>query len=409
MKWLIILLPMILLDIYGYQSVKAIWGSRSWTGQLYWIFHACVYLSWIGFGLMDGRAVLPVKFSYLYLSILFTLYTPKCVVLLFLLFEDASRWLIQTMMIRSEGLEVPKNAVTISRARFISQIAWGVAAIPFGGLVYAMVRGKYNFQVKRLTIELPNLPPAFEGFRIAHISDFHIGSFENKSAVKRGIDLVNAQQADVIFFTGDLVNDDIKEVEGYENILSGLCAPDGVYSTLGNHDYGHYSSYIKTEQDWEQHFQRMKDTHRDLGWKLLMNEHHMLQRGDDQLAILGVENWSRYTRFPRYGKLDQAAADIDTETVKLLLSHDPSHWEDDVLPHSQVDITFSGHTHGCQFGIEVPGLKWSPIQYVYKQWAGLYEQDGRYIYVNRGFGFSGFSGRLGVPPEITVIELTRKT
>jgi len=407
MKWLLALLPMILLDIYGFQAFKALGSHKSWTAYGYWFIHLVVYASWIGFTLFHGRATVPVKYAYLYLSILFTLYTPKLIIILFLIMEDASRWVIQSLMIRSEGLEVPQNGVTISRAKFISQMAIGLASLPFAGLIYAMVKGKYNFQVRKVQIALPHLPEAFHGFKITHISDFHIGSFESKEAVARGIKLINDQQSDVIFFTGDLVNDDIREVTGYEDILSSLSAPNGVFSTLGNHDYGHYSHHIKTEEDWAIHHQQMLNTHKAMGWNLLMNQHHIIERDGDQLAVIGVENWSRYTRFPRLGKLHKALAGLENIPVKLLLSHDPSHWEDEVLPESDVDITFSGHTHGCQFGIEIPGIKWSPIQYVYAQWAGLYEKNKRYIYVNRGFGFAGFSGRLGIPPEITVMELVK--
>ncbi len=409
MKWLFVLLPMVLLDIYGFQAFKALSTQKAWTSYVYWLFHITIYLSWAAFGLLEGRTHLPIKYAYLYLSILFTLYLPKCIIILVLLIEDASRWLIQSIMIRSQGISVPKTEITISRAKFISQIALGIAAIPFSGFLYAIFKGKYDFQVKKVKIALPHLPNAFDGFKITHISDFHIGSFINKDAVARGVELVNDQNSDVIFFTGDLVNDDIKEVNGFEPILSRLRAPLGVYSTLGNHDYGHYSQDIESEPDWEVHHQKMLSTHRALGWKLLMNEHEIIERGNDQLAIIGVENWSRYTRFPRFGRLEEAMEGTEQVLVKLLLSHDPSHWEDEILPESDIDITFSGHTHGCQFGIEIPGIKWSPIQYVYAQWAGLYERSKRYIYVNRGFGFAGFSGRLGIPPEITVVELVKET
>ena len=407
MKWIFLLIPMLILDYYGFQVSKTLTNSRPWVGTLYWGFHMMVYLSLLAFPLFHERQAIPLRYIYLFFSVILLLYVPKIAAVVILGIEDIFRGLLQFTMIKKDGLQVPPDTARISRSKFISQVALGIAALPFSGMAYAIIKGKYNFQVRRVRISLPHLPLDFDGLTITQVSDFHIGSFNSREAVQKGIDLVNSQESDLIFFTGDLVNEVAGEVKGFADILSQMKARLGVYSILGNHDYGDYSPHIQTPEDWEAHFSDMVDTHASLGWKLLRNESEILGTGKDSLAIIGVENWGRYNSHTNFGNLTQACSGADNATVKLLLSHDPSHWEEEILTESDVDITFSGHTHGCQFGIEIPGIKWSPVQYVYKQWAGLYQEGSRYLYVNRGFGFAGFSGRLGISPEITVFELNR--
>jgi predicted MPP superfamily phosphohydrolase len=259
--------------------------------------------------------------------------------------------------------------------------------------------------VVNLALQFPRLPKAFAGMKIAHISDIHSGSFTDKSAVERGVQLLMAQKPDLIIFSGDLVNDRAAEMANFMDVFSQLQAPLGVYSTLGNHDYGDYVRWESPEEK-RANLQQLQSIHKQLGWRLLMNEHVVLERGGEQIALLGIENWSAKGRFPKYGDLSQAYAGAKDIPFKMLISHDPSHWEAEVLPkYSDIDLMFSGHTHGMQFGLEIPGIKWSPVQYMYKQWAGLYSNGDRKLHVNRGFGFIGYPGRVGILPEITMLKL----
>jgi predicted MPP superfamily phosphohydrolase len=304
---------------------------------------------------------------------------------------------------------VPVNGTTpaITRSEFMVQAAVVAGSIPLVGITYGILSGAHDYRVRRVTINLPNLPKAFDGLRIAQLSDIHSGSFFNKTAVQGGVDLLLREKPDVVFFTGDLVNNVASEVKDYIPIFQKVKAPLGVYSTLGNHDYGDYVAWSSLQAK-RQNLENLKHAHGLLGWDLLMNQHRMLKEGGERLAIIGIENWGGKGHFPKYGKLGQARQGTEAAPVKLLLSHDPSHWEAQVLPEfPDIDLMFAGHTHGMQFGVELPGLKWSPVQYMYKQWAGLYEEAGRYLYVNRGYGYLGFPGRIGILPEITIVELKR--
>jgi predicted MPP superfamily phosphohydrolase len=304
---------------------------------------------------------------------------------------------------------VPVDGTTpaITRSEFMVQAAVVAGSIPLVGITYGILSGAHDYRVRRVTVKLPNLPKAFDGLRIAQLSDIHSGSFFNKTAVQGGVNLLLREKPDVVFFTGDLVNNVASEVKDYIPIFQKVKAPLGVYSTLGNHDYGDYVAWRSLEAK-RQNLENLKHAHGLLGWDLLMNQHRMLKEGGEQLAIIGIENWGGKGNFPKYGKLGQARQGTEAAPVKLLLSHDPSHWEAQVLPEfPDIDLMFAGHTHGMQFGVEVPGFKWSPVQYMYKQWAGLYEEAGRYLYVNRGYGYLGFPGRIGILPEITIVELKR--
>jgi hypothetical protein len=260
-----------------------------------------------------------------------------------------------------------------------------------------------------LKIAFDDLPSAFKGLKIVQISDIHTGSFDNHDAVAQGIKKVMDESPDIIFFTGDLVNNHAAEVDArYREIFSTLKAPMGVYSILGNHDYGDYIQW-SSEQAKKDNINHLKQIHAAMGWRLLLNEHIELQRGTDKIALLGIENWGAKGGFAKYGDMRKAYTGLPEKNIpfKILLSHDPSHWHAQVVPeYGEVNLTLSGHTHGMQFGVEIPGFKWSPVQYMYKEWAGLYQQGKQYLYVNRGFGFLGYPGRLGILPEITVIELT---
>jgi hypothetical protein len=315
------------------------------------------------------------------------------------------RWVAS--LISKPAVPVDGTSPAITRSDFMVQAAVVAGSIPLVGITYGILSGAHDYRVRRVTVKLPNLPKAFDGLRIAQLSDIHSGSFFNKTAVQGGVNLLLREKPDVVFFTGDLVNNVASEVKDYIPIFEKVKAPLGVYSTLGNHDYGDYVAWPSLQAK-RQNLENLKHAHGLLGWDLLMNQHRMLKEGNEQLAIIGIENWGGKGNFPQYGKLGQARQGTEAAPVKLLLSHDPSHWEAQVLPEfPDIDLMFAGHTHGMQFGVELPGLKWSPVQYMYKQWAGLYEEAGRYLYVNRGYGYLGFPGRIGILPEITIVELKR--
>jgi len=294
-----------------------------------------------------------------------------------------------------------------SRRKFISQIGLGIAAIPFLSIIYGVTKGKYNYKVIKQAIFFPDLPESFDGFTITHISDVHSGSFDNPDKINYAIDLVNAQNSDMILFTGDIVNTHAKEMHPWIDTFKRIKEHKyGKFSVLGNHDYGEYISW-PSEAAKDENFQNIKDLHQQIDFKLMLNENTKIKKGSDEIALVGVENWG--TNFKKLGDINLASENLTKDDFKILMSHDPSHWDSEVKNHQKhFHLTLSGHTHGFQFGIEIPGvIKWSPIQYVYKQWAGLYENMGRYVYVNRGFGFHAYSGRVGIMPEITVIQLKK--
>lgn len=304
---------------------------------------------------------------------------------------------------------LPKNKKRVpTRRNFIKKTALILGGTLFSTFIHGITRGKYNFKVRRKTLFFDDLPTAFEGFKVVQISDIHAGSFDNKAAVKKGFDLINEQNPDLILFTGDLVNSYASEIEPYLDYLKGLKARYGKFSVLGNHDYPMYKRMFDDDAHAESNFEKIKEHHRSSGFNLLMNAHQSISKGHQKLYIAGVENWGRSRHFPKLGDLDMAVDGIENDAFILLMSHDPTHWEDIIKKHSTpIQLTMSGHTHGLQMGIDLPIFKWSPIKYVYKHWAGHYEENKRQLYVNRGFGFLGFAGRVGVYPEISVFELKR--
>jgi predicted MPP superfamily phosphohydrolase len=294
----------------------------------------------------------------------------------------------------------------IPRSEFLAKTALVASAIPFGAMAYGIISGAHDYRVKKVTVKLPNLPKSFDGLTIGHVSDIHTGSFFNKTAVKGGVEMLLNEKPDLIFFTGDLVNNQASEVKDFVNIFDKFKAPLGVFSVTGNHDYGDYHNW-KTIDEKRNNFKDLIEAHRLMNFNLLMNGNHIIEQGGEKLAILGNENWGG-GRFAKYGKLNLAHQGTEDAAVKLLLSHDPSHWDAQVLPlYKDIDVQFSGHTHGFQFGVEIGNFKWSPSQYAYKQWAGLYQQGQQYLYVNRGFGYLGYPGRIGMPPELTIMKLER--
>ena len=402
---------MLLLDTYVFQAIKAVSLSaspktRAIIFAIYWIISIVAILGFLIF-VFTGPDFLPKKVrTYLFATVI-GLFLAKLIAIIFFLADDVRRliqWAAGKLLFRNtEGAEI--NDDGISRSVFLSWLGLSAGSTLFGSLIYGF-GNKYNYQVKRLSLQFDNLPPAFKGLKIVHFSDVHSGSFTNKKAVMHGIEKILAENADLIIFSGDLVNDMTTEMQGYMDVFSKIKAPLGVYSTLGNHDYGDYVSWPQKGISKSQNLKNLEKIHADLGWRLLMNEHVILEKGGEGIALMGIENWSAKARFPKYGDMSKAYAGTEKYPFKILISHDPSHWDAQVRPqYGDVDLMLSGHTHGMQFGIEIPGFKWSPVQYVYKQWAGLYEEGKQKLYVNRGFGFIGYPGRVGILPEITVIEL----
>ena len=332
-------------------------------------------------------------------------YVPKLVLLAAVFGEDVFRFLegLYNRIVSDSSSDPPFFS---QRRKFIGQLAWGIASIPFLSILYGITKGKYNYKVLKYNLFFEDLPLAFDNYRITQISDIHSGSFDNRSKVEYAVDLVNSQASDAIMFTGDLVNSKASEMLPWKSIFSKLKAKDGVFSVLGNHDYGDYTRW-PSEQDKRENFDALLDLQREMGFQLLLDDAKFIKRKKSRLAIIGVENWGK--GFKQKGDLKKASSKIDPQDFKILLSHDPSHWEYEVVNNKMhYQLTLSGHTHGMQFGIEIPGLvKWSPIKWRYKYWAGMYENEGQVLNVNRGFGYLAFPGRVGIWPEITVITLKK--
>jgi uncharacterized protein len=402
----------ILLDTYVFQAIKMVTHSaspktRTIIYSIYWSVSILAIIGLIIF-VVSSPDFLPKKVrTYLFATIV-GLFFGKLIAVVFFLVDDIRRliqWVTGKLFFRNtEGEQLTEDG--ISRSAFLSWLGLAAGGTLFGSLVYGF-GNKYNYDVRRVKLAFDNLPASFKGLKIVHISDIHSGSFTNKAAVMRGIKKIMDVQPDLILFSGDLVNDRATEMDEYIDVFSQLKSPLGVYSIFGNHDYGDYVSWPFNGISKQQNLLNLAKVHADMGWRLLMNEHVVLERNGEQIALLGIENWSNKARFPKHGRMDLAYAGAEKYPFKILMSHDPSHWEGQVRPqYPAVDLTLSGHTHGMQFGIEIPGFHWSPVQYVYKQWAGLYEEGKQKLYVNRGFGFIGYPGRVGILPEITVIELS---
>ncbi len=402
---------MVLFDLYVFQAVKTVAQNLSPKTKtiVYGIYWGITIIAIIGYLMFiyTEQAYLGRKIRTYLFSIIVGLFIAKMVAIVFFLIDDLRRiiQLISSKLFFNNTDINTMNVDGISRSVFLSWLGLAAGTTLFGTLLYGF-SNQYKYHVNKIKIVFDNLPASFKGLRIVHISDVHSGSFMDKKAVQHGVDMIMEQQADLILFTGDLVNDKATEMKDYMDVFNQLKAPMGVFSTLGNHDYGDYVKWPIEGISKEQNLLNVQQVHADLGWKLLMNEHVVIEKGGEQIAILGIENWGAKAKFPKYGNMNKAHAGTEKYPFKILLSHDPSHWDAQVkTEYPDVDLMLSGHTHGMQFGIEIPGFKWSPIQYVYKQWGGLYEDAKQKLYVNRGFGFLGYPGRVGVLPEITVIEL----
>ena len=401
----------LLLDTYVFQAVRAISEGLSPRARVivYSIYWGITALSLVSFMLYVYTApdFLGKRTRTYVFAILIGLFLAKMVAAVFFLADDIRRgiqWVAGKLSNRNTAAETMAGE-GISRSVFLSWLGLAAGGTLFGSLL-AGFSNKYNYQLKRVKMSFNNLPASFRGLKIIHISDIHSGSFTDKAAVTKGIEKIMNEKADLILFTGDIVNDRASEMEEYMDVFGRLKAPMGVFSTLGNHDYGDYVRWPSGGITKEQNLENLKKVHADLGWRLLMNEHTVLEKNGHTIALLGIENWSAKARFPKHGRMDLAHKGTESHNFKILMSHDPSHWEAQVQQdYKDIDLMLSGHTHGMQFGIEIPGIKWSPVQYMYKQWSGLYENGSQKLYVNPGFGFIGYPGRVGILPEITVIEL----
>ncbi|EMR02792.1 metallophosphoesterase [Cesiribacter andamanensis] len=409
-------LAIFLLDLYVFGAFRLLFwesspGVRRLAYGLYWSLSALTILLFLVYNLTNIRQQLPQLGQWVQVWMVIYIIS-KLFGGFFMLLDDIWRmflWIWRRFVIHVSPAEpLPAQdtpaGTGISRSEFLAKTAVAATVLPLVGMSAGIISGAHDYRVRRRSVVLPNLPRAFDGIRIAQLSDIHSGSFFNKTAVAGGVDMLMAEKPDLIFFTGDLVNNVASEVKEYVPIFGKMKAPLGMYSTLGNHDYGEYVQW-PSDQARRRNVQDLMESHKTMGFDLLMNENRIIRSGGEQLAILGVENWGT-GRWPKYGRLAQAHAGTEQAPVKLLLSHDPTHWDGQIRPlFPDIDLTFSGHTHGFQFGVEIGSFRWSPAQWMYKQWADLYKEGNQYLYVNRGYGYLGYPGRIGILPEITIIEL----
>jgi len=403
MRWLITLLLLVFFQWYSYQALKTAISNR-------WILYGYVFFTVIIVGnllfytlILERNTTNEPRLMYA-IGFFLSLLIFQLLVSVILLAEDVFRI---PQALYSFLKRVPEQTQFIpSRRKIISQIALGLASIPFASLLYGMYRGKYNYKVLSYNLEFEDLPDAFDGFKITQISDIHSGSFDNQTKVQYGVDLVNQQKSDLVLFTGDLVNNRADEIKPWIKIFNKIKAEFGVFSILGNHDYGDYMRW-ESPAAKRKNMEDLYDAHNEMGWDLLLNESRFIEKDGERLAIIGVENWG--SGFKKAGDLNKALNKVSENDFKILLTHDPSHWEAQVIPHPfKIHLTLSGHTHGMQFGIEIPGIiKWSPAKWRYKQWAGVYDENKQYLNVNRGFGYLAYPGRVGMWPEVSVITLSK--
>ncbi|MBS1747542.1 MAG: metallophosphoesterase [Bacteroidetes bacterium] len=409
-SWWLVVVILLVIDLYVFNALKFIVHNNSDRSKtiiytIYWTISVAALSFIIAFPRSQYIETHIILRNYVF-AIIVGLIFAKLIASVFFLLDDVRRLLLWLMakIFPKTGVDFTDEGNRISRSSFLSWSGFALGTGLFASLLYGF-SNKYDYKVRKVKLAFKNLPPAFKGLKILQVSDIHSGSFTDKAAVERGVAMIQKQNADLILFTGDLVNDKADEMEDYMDVFNKFKAPMGVYSTLGNHDYGDYTSWPSPEAKKE-NLERLKKIQATLGWRLLMNEHVILEKDNQQIALIGIENWSAFGRFPKYGRMDLAYPGTEKYPFKILMSHDPSHWDAEVrVKYPDIDLMLSGHTHGMQFGVENPYFKWSPVQWFYKEWAGLYEQGKQKLYVNRGYGFIGYPGRVGILPEITVFEL----
>lgn len=414
LRFTIIAIILLAAEVYSFILVRSVLRTvpspgRGWLMALYLLL---TVMAWVSIPLFRklGWGHFPNAFRNITIAFTIGFTIGKLLVLAIMAFDDVRRLflLLATRYFPASQAAMPMpDGEGITRSLFLKRLALLLGGLSITGFVYG-ITNRYQYRVRRVKLHFKNLPASFRGMKMVQISDIHSGSFDNKEAVQKGINLILQEQPDIMFFTGDLVNDRAVEMKPYISMFGQLTAPLGVYSTLGNHDYGDYASWNSPEEK-QQNLEVLKSMHGAMGWRLMMNEHIVLEKGGDKIAIIGIENWSDKAHFPKYGDMAKAYNGLPEKNIpfQILLSHDPSHFDAQVISqYPDIDLTLSGHTHGMQFGVEIPGWKWSPSQFVYKKWAGLYQYGKQHLYVNRGFGFLGYPGRLGILPEITVFELS---
>ena len=409
LRWTILVIVFLLIEIYAFQAFKTVFKNK-WILKIYIAFNALVICNLLYRFLVINNSSL--NFSdvfYNYLSIPFafviTLFGFKLIICSFLLFEDFTRVLISSFNFLFSTTE--SNNFLIGRRGFISKISILFAALPIPFVLHGIFRGRYNYRVVNYELEFDDLPEEFDGYKLTHISDIHSGSLQKKNKVEYAVDLINKQNSDLVLFTGDFVNNKANELNEWKKIFSTIQSRDGKFSVLGNHDYGDYVSW-KFEEDKKKNFSNLLKIQAEMGFKLLLNENIKISSKSQSISLVGVENWGK-GGFKKKGDIDKACQGLTENDFKIVMSHDPSHWDKILKKHNtRFHLTLSGHTHGMQFGIEIPGLiKWSPVKWAYKYWAGMYKERSQYLNVNRGFGVLGFPGRVGVWPEISVITLKK--
>jgi predicted MPP superfamily phosphohydrolase len=412
MRIVLTIIVWLLIDLYAFMGLKTITARSSyslmqWLSWLYWGIDLLILVTIFYYSFAGKFSNGPGKQVGWVLGALMISLIPKLLVVGVLFVEDISRILFAVFTLGQKVLGYTESSNYLpERRKFVSQIAFGLAAIPFFGMLYGTLKGKYDYRVHRIKLRFKDLPDAFNGFKITQLSDIHCGSFDDAEAVMRGVELTNAQQSDLLVFTGDFVNTKADELEEWFDHFKLLEAPMGKFSILGNHDYGDYIEWPHMQAK-QANMDKLQQLQRDMGFRLLLNEHVRIEKDGQSIVLAGVENWGK-RGFVKHGDLTKAIHEVNNDDFTILLSHDPSHWEAVTLKEEKhIHLTLSGHTHGMQFGVEIPGFKWSPSKYLYPQWAGLYSHNDRHLYVNRGFGFLGFPGRVGILPEITVIELQK--
>ena len=423
-RWIIFLIIFGAIDFYAFQALKMV-TKHQWIYLFYWFISLLVVGNLVYHFYSMGKNEFSNSHGFA-AAFFLTILVPKLVLLLFMFGEDVVRWI--TYAFKNDVRSSLDVASLNGRRKFLSQVALGIAAIPFASFLYGIYRGKYNYKVLKYVLYFEDLPEAFDGYTLTQISDIHSGSFDNKKKVEYGVDLINEQESDIILFTGDIVNSVAEEMNPWVDTFKKLKAKDGKYSVLGNHDYGYYA--YDTDEEVVENHRKLEEVHKNIGFNLLLNENQIIEKNGEKINILGVENWGASRHFPKRGSLKETTKGINDGDFNILMSHDPSHFdftnidvsrrdrfnlntivdEPNIIDfEKKIQLTLSGHTHGMQFGIEIPFLnfKWSPVKYRYPKWAGLYKEKGQYLHINRGFGYLAFPGRIGIWPEITVIELKK--
>ena len=407
----IIVAIMIILDFYVFSALKSVSQGASEKTKtfiyiVYWLVAFVALAGLVLFIYTDSNFISKKVRTYFFATVLGFVFA-QIIASVFFLIDDVRRliqWAAGKVFFRNTEMDTMAGD-KITRSVFLSWIGLAAGTTLFGSLIYGF-SNKYKYRVKRIKLSFDNLPEGFNGMKIVHFSDVHSGSFMNKKAVMHGVEKIIAENGDLVIFSGDLVNDRATEMKDYMNVFNNVKAPMGVYSTFGNHDYGDYVRWPYEGVTKAQNLKDLAKIHEQLGWRLMMDEHLELERNGDKIALMGIQNWSAKARFPKYGNMKKAYVGAEKYPFKILISHDPSHWDAQVRPeYPDIDLTLSGHTHGMQFGVDIPGFKWSPVQYIYKEWDGLYTEGKQKLYVNPGFGFIGYPGRVGILAEITVIEL----